>query len=307
MEVVMSVALPTLRVGDPVRYQSLSVFPLFSDGNGGVEYRLADEALADESVAVEEVDESGSVPDLLVENKGDIRVLFLEGEELIGAKQNRILNTSVLVAAHTKTKIPVSCVEQGRWGYRSRYFGSSGSHSSPSMRRVVKSSVSRAIRAKRGHSSDQGAVWKEVASLHATHGVSSDTSAMSDAYDMHRGRIEEYQERLKYVDGATGAAVAIGNKIVAFDVFDKPATCQKVWSRMLSGVVFDVVEAGESDEVATAADVEQFLGAVPKLSWEEAEAVGEGDEFRAESDKGDHASALVLDQAVVHGSVVAGV
>ena len=143
--------------------------------------------------------------------------------------------------------------------------------------------------------------------MHATHGVSSDTSAMSDAYDMHRGRIEEYQERLKYVDGATGAAVAIGNKIVAFDVFDKPATCQKVWSRMLSGVVFDVVEAGESEEVATAADVEQFLGAVPKLKWEEAEAVGEGDEFRAESDKGDHASALVFDQAVVHGSVVAGV
>ena len=58
----------------------------------------------------------GSVPDLLVENRGDVRVLFLEGEELIGAKQNRILNTSVLVAAHTKVKIPVSCVERGRWG-----------------------------------------------------------------------------------------------------------------------------------------------------------------------------------------------
>jgi hypothetical protein len=306
-EVVMSVALPTLRVGDPIRHQSLSIFPLFSNGNGGVEYRLSEEALADESIAVEEVDESGSVPDLLVENKGDIRVLFLEGEELIGAKQNRILNTSVLVAAHSKTKIPVSCVEKGRWGYKSRYFGSSGSHSSPSLRRVVKSSVSRAVREKRGHTSDQGEVWREVDSLHSTHGVSSDTSAMSDAYDMYRGRIEEYQQRLKYVEGATGAAVAIGNKIVAFDVFDKPATCQKVWNRMLSGIVFDSLEAGESDEVATTEEVEQFLGAVPKLGWEKAEAVGEGDEFRAESDKGDHASALIFDQAVVHGSVVAAV
>ena len=34
-------------------------------------------------------------------------------------------------------------------------------------------------------------------------------------------------------------AVAIGEKIVALDVFDKPSTCQKVWDRMLSGVVFD--------------------------------------------------------------------
>jgi hypothetical protein len=57
------------------------------------------------------------VPDLAVESKGNVRLLFIEGEELVGAKQNRILNTSVLIAAHTKPKIPVSCVEQGRCGY----------------------------------------------------------------------------------------------------------------------------------------------------------------------------------------------
>jgi ARG and Rhodanese-Phosphatase-superfamily-associated Protein domain len=71
---------------------------------------------------VEEVSEGGSVPDLLVTNLGGSRVLFLEGEELRGAKRNRVLNTSVLVAAHSKTRIPVRCVEQGRWRYRSRHF-----------------------------------------------------------------------------------------------------------------------------------------------------------------------------------------
>ena len=71
----MSVALPTLRVGDPVRYQSLSIFPLFSESNGGVDYRLAEEALADESIAVEEVDESGSVPDLLVEEADEFAAI----------------------------------------------------------------------------------------------------------------------------------------------------------------------------------------------------------------------------------------
>ena len=52
----------------------------------------------DESVLVEEVSEGGSVPDLLVDNKGAARVLFLEGEELIGAKQNRMTNRSILLA-----------------------------------------------------------------------------------------------------------------------------------------------------------------------------------------------------------------
>ena len=87
---------------------------------GGVDYLLSDEAIAAGSVTVEEVSEGGSVPDLLVTNPGDSRVLFLEGEELRGAKQNRVLNTSVLVAAHSKTTIPVSCVEQGRWRYRTQ-------------------------------------------------------------------------------------------------------------------------------------------------------------------------------------------
>ena len=68
----MTVALPEIRIGDPLRHESLSVFPLFSNSVGVVDYRLSESALADESLLVEEIDEGGSVPDLLVENKGDI-------------------------------------------------------------------------------------------------------------------------------------------------------------------------------------------------------------------------------------------
>lgn len=124
----MAVALPTFRVGEPVRYEALSVFSLFSEAADHVEYALAEEALAGGTATVEEVSESGSVPDLLVDNQGELRLLLLEGEELRGAKQNRVLNTSVLVAAHTRLKIPVSCVEQGRWRYLGKHFQHSGHH-----------------------------------------------------------------------------------------------------------------------------------------------------------------------------------
>jgi hypothetical protein len=304
-EVAMSLNLPSLRVGEPIRHDTLSVFPLFAGSRRDVDYRLSDEALADQSVVVEEVSESGSVPNLLVENKGDLRVLFLEGEELVGAKQNRVLNTSVLVAAHSKLKIPVSCVEQGRWGYKSRYFGSSGSHSPSKLRLALKASVSRSVKENRGHASDQSEVWREVASLHASHGVSSGTSAMSDTFDTYRDQLTEYRERLKYVEGATGMAVAVGAKIVAVDLFDKPSTCRKVWDRLLSGVVFDALESPRTEQHASASDVEQILGLAGDLPWEQSDAVGEGEEYRAQSPRGDHASALVFDEAVVHGSMVA--
>jgi hypothetical protein len=303
----MTPALPKLRVGQPLRHESLSVFPLFADAAGSVDYRLVDEAIADQSLLVEEISQSGSVPELLVENKGDIRVLFLEGEELVGAKQNRVLNTSLLVAAHSKLKIPVSCVEQGRWAYKSQFFGASGSHSPSKLRRALKSSVSKSIKEGKMHRSDQGTVWKEVKLLHAAFGVASDSDAMSDAFESYQGRIDDFRQRLKYVEGATGAAVAIGKQIVAIDVFDKPATCQKVWNRMLSGVVFDALEAGETEDMPTVGNVESLLAKASDMAWEQAQGVGEGEEYRAESPQGDHASALVFEESVVHGSVVAAV
>ena len=54
------------------------------------------------------------MPELLVENLGHSRVMFLEDEERVGAKQNRVLNVSGLIGTRSQSRIPVSCVEQGR-------------------------------------------------------------------------------------------------------------------------------------------------------------------------------------------------
>lgn len=299
----MTLALPKLRVGEPLRHESLSVFPLFAELDGSVDYRLADEALADQSVTVEEVSEAGSVPDLLVENKGNTRVLFIEGEELVGAKQNRILNTSVLVAAHTKIKIPVSCVEQGRWRHTSRYFGSSGSHSPSKLRYALKKSVSDSITTGSGHRSDQGEVWRSVREVHAMHGTSSHTGAMSDAFESLAKQRTDYADKFKYVEGAVGVAVALGGKVVSADVFDKPQTCQKVWQRLLSGVILDAIATKATGEPADAAAVEKLLESAGSAGWKKVDAVGEGEDYRAEIGD-DHASALKLNDTLVHGSVV---
>ena len=72
------------------------------------------------------MDEAGDVGELAVRNPLDLGVLLYDGEELVGAKQNRILNVSVLLAAGSTTRIPVSCVERGRWSSRGRRFRSAG-------------------------------------------------------------------------------------------------------------------------------------------------------------------------------------
>jgi hypothetical protein len=296
--------LPLVRVGDPIRHESLAVFPLFSPVDARVDYLLSDEAISAGSVAVEEVSEGGSVPNLLVTNHGDSRVLFLEGEELRGAKQNRVLNTSVLVAAHSKTSIPVSCVEQGRWRYRSKHFVSSDSHSSSKLRHILKKSSYRSMKSGHGYTSDQSAVWSEVSRQMTSLDAMSPTTAMSDTFLTNSARLDEFRERLKYVEGATGLAVAVGQKVVALDLFDKPVTCGRVWDRLLSGVVMDALEESPADRLAEKADVEQLISGLNARAWEPAPAVGEGREFRLDPDPATHASALMFENSMLHGSVV---
>ena len=296
-------AFPELRVGDPLEYEALAVFPLFADAVAGVDYLLSDEAIGGGTVTVEEVSEGGSVPNLLVDNKAGTLVLFLEGEELRGAKQNRVLNASVLVGAG-KTMLPVSCVEQGRWHYRSRQFGSSGSHSSSKMRHILKRSVSCSLDEGRGHGSNQHDVWKEVGRQMSSLGSSSMTGAMADTYEMHKGRLSEFRDRLKYVEGAAGVVVAVGGKVASVDLFDKPGTCRKVWDRLLSGVIMDALETAPGADRPGRAAVGEVLAAMRDAAWKPSPAGGAGEEFRAEAGGERHASVLTCGGAVVHGSLV---
>jgi hypothetical protein len=294
---------PTIRVTDPISHESISIFPLEAEVVSKVDYVLSDEALAAGTVTVEEVGESGSVPELIVSNQTDNLVLFLEGEELRGAKQNRVLNTSVLVAAKSKIQIPVSCVERGRWRYTSRLFASGGSHGSSKLRHILKQSVLKSVKEGRGHRSDQGEVWKEVDRQRESLGSHSATAAMADTYETYKDRLAEYHERLKYVEGAIGLAVAVRKNVVSVDLFDKPSTCRKIWDRLLTGVIMDALEAGPAEERVEKTDAEKLLMTLRESSWEQTKAVGEGDEYLCGSED-KHASALVYDETVVHGSLV---
>jgi hypothetical protein len=295
---------PDLRIDDPVRHETLTVFPLFTDGNSGLDYLLSDEAISSGSVTVEEVSDSGSVPTLLVENRADSAVLFLEGEELRGAKQNRVLNTSLLVAPQSKTTIPVSCVEQGRWRHLSRHFAS-GSYSSSKLRHILKKTVSRSAREGHGHTSDQGEVWREVGRQMASLGSHSPTGAMADTYEAYQNRLAEFRTRMKYAEGATGLAVAVGDRLVSVDLFDKPSTCRKVWDRLLEGVVLDALEPGSTETTVDAGQVQALLSALRNASWHKAPAIGLGEEFRTDLEGDRHATALVREETIVHGSLVA--
>ena len=111
--------------GDKHSQEPVTVLPVFPGRNGGPVYRTLKEALQQGTLTISEVTDGGSVPELKVINKGDMPVLLLDGEELAGAKQNRVLNTTILLDVNSETTIPVSCTEHGRWSYTSSHFADS--------------------------------------------------------------------------------------------------------------------------------------------------------------------------------------
>jgi len=116
----MPIALPA-QLDEPTVHRGITVIPLYPRRDPEAAYATLADGLR-RGVRITETGPDGSVPELVVSNPLDERVLLYDGEELIGAKQNRILNLTVLLAPQSRTPIPVSCVEAGRWRMRSAAF-----------------------------------------------------------------------------------------------------------------------------------------------------------------------------------------
>src|SRR6476619_4510841 len=86
--------------GPVTTFRNLGLLALSTAGEREADYLTLDEALARRSAHIAEVSEGGSVPELKFVNDGELPVLLLDGEELLGAKQNRVINLTILAPAH---------------------------------------------------------------------------------------------------------------------------------------------------------------------------------------------------------------
>jgi hypothetical protein len=73
-------------------YENLTMFGVSRSAEGSLVYMTLSDAIRLGAANVSEISDSGSVPELRFTNSADLPVLILDGEELIGAKQNRTVN-----------------------------------------------------------------------------------------------------------------------------------------------------------------------------------------------------------------------
>jgi protein-tyrosine phosphatase len=148
----------SLKTGDLQNLGAITVMPLLSGLPERTNYRTAHEAIELDELQVTELDERGSVPRLRVRNRGQLPVLMIGGEELTGVKQNRIINTTIVVSSGSTLQIPVSCTEQGRWSASEERVKAS-SFMPRSLRLNNKEAIDRTLADGGSYAGHQSAVW----------------------------------------------------------------------------------------------------------------------------------------------------
>jgi hypothetical protein len=228
--------LRDFEAGEPVLAYNLAVVPLHTrKGPPYDDYTVLEEAQAANKVTVRELGDDGSVPELSVRNRDQRPLYLLGGEVLLGGKQDRMVQTDVVLDAGERRRVPVVCVEQGRWDGQDLSFRPGLAVAHPDLRRAALFS-------------EQGAVWGEVARKSEISGVSSATGTyrrvLQDA--KLRQRISQYldelQAKLPRDERMAGLAVAINGELEVVDVFDSPKLYGKLERKLLASYVLAALE-----------------------------------------------------------------
>jgi hypothetical protein len=265
------------QLGAPVAHRGIVITPLFPRRDPVAHYLTLEEALP-QGFRIGELSDAGVVPELLAENPLAEDVLLYDGEELVGAKQNRILNASILVAAGSKLPISVSCVEEGRLHSQSAAFAAAPHAANPRLRRR-KAEAQRAAPLARGIA--QSDVWDEVALTADRLDVASPTRANADAFHGHRTSLAELEQAFALEHGQCGAVLAVGD-VLCLDAVSRPDAFATLWPKLRAGYLLDALDRLDQAPATT----EVVTGLIDTLSaarLARRASDGRGDDVRLES------------------------
>ncbi len=305
MDSIVKKYLQSFHFGDRQSFKNMAVFPLLCGLNHDPEYLTLKEALDKHVLKIAEVSQAGSVPELKVINEGDIPVLLLDGEEVVGAKQNRVLNTSILVSGKAETVIPVSCTEQGRWAYKSQEFKDSDTLMSTKIRRIKAKAVSDTLHESREYRSDQGTVWTAIEELSEDAEAPSRTGAMRDVFTAKTKELDEYLKAFSVIPKQRGLLTVIDREVMGFDFVSLESAYKLLHAKLVKSYAMDaLLQKNGSEDPPQVEKAQGFLTQAAKCKEKKYESVGEGSDYRYEGENL-VGSALKVDKKIIHAAFFA--
>lgn len=291
-------SLSRLHSLEPQHHHGITIIPLSAAAVSGHSYISLSQAFEAGELLVTELSQGGSVPELKVVNKGKHHILILAGEELRGAKQNRVLNTSVIIGPESELVVPVSCTEAGRWAYRSPDFQESGNMMAPTIKGKMINKVNLYFQQGLRARSDQSEVWDEIDKLQTDIGIRSNTSAMADVYEGNRHRLEDVLAAFPLLEGQCGIYVLLRSRFAGLEAVSSPDVWQRLHAKIVKSYAMDALRS-QDDHPPTAgltADLEALFKDVNTKVYP---GIGLGEELRFEK-PGLTGAALLWEEEIIH-------
>ncbi len=253
-------------LGAAVHFRNLTLVPVVATGDvDDTDYLVLDEGMQSGDVQIKEQD-AASVNELTLTNRSARPLFILAGEVVVGGHQDRIIGKNTVVPAKTTTLVPVFCVEHGRWTGRHADFASAG---------VL---AHQTLRAKAAYE-EQGDVWDEVASKNAKRGLDrgNDTGTYRAAAAEQVTSLADWDAAFDRALAAPpprtaglfpvpaprriGYAVALGDEVVAVDVFGGPKLFAKLDRKLRRSYYAEALDSRASADARapTVADVKTFF------------------------------------------------
>ena len=264
---------------DPVQYDNMTVIPI--QGNTGYfgEILTLDEALAEESIEITEVSQSGSVNRLSIKSTSKKPVFIMAGEILKGSKQDRVLKNAVLVSGDGKPiQVDAYCIEQGRWSYQTDKFYSD------------KQAANISVRQKAREQKSQSEVWQGVASTNerfsaAPSGSLTESFSSEKALQEQEKYFKHFEEIPKKFPKANGAAIIINGRVLAVDLFADRSLFGRLWGKLCKSYVLEAISQKGVEPKSGFSSVKDFLKTAGEAKMVYTKSVGLGRNVELESEK----------------------
>ncbi|MDP6115206.1 MAG: hypothetical protein QF437_13460 [Planctomycetota bacterium] len=280
-------------VGSPYHHRGLTIFPLtLRRPLDNRSYYTFDDAIARGQLVVRE---SGRVPEVLITNRSSRRVFAMSGEVLIGGKQNRMIREDVLLPPGREVRVPVYCVEKGRWEGAVTELKTQGTLTHPALRFQASKKAS------------QDALWAEIASSNRSLSAKSETEDYQQIYANSKTRRELSDFRRAFAPiwrlRPAGIVVCRFGRIVGAEVFGNSYLYSRLQHKILDSYVIDRLHypAMERYHRPGTREIENYLGRVRRARFSYGSTPGDGRSITLSGAL--NGSALSLSGTAVHVSL----
>lgn len=274
--------------GEAQSFRNMSVVPLFLANQGEQEYMTLSEGLASGDLEVSEVNWGGSVNHVKIKNKSKKKVFVADGEEIAGAKQNRIVNTSLFLDGESETVVPASCTEQGRWNYleSGEKFMDTGLIMANRARQYKAVRLQKNLQRNNKYDTNQNDVWKDINGYFKKLNTNTQTKALKDAFDQNKDDLENFVTNCKPIPGQCGLATFINGKMLGLDIVSKEEAYQVLHPKFIKSSAIEaltesVVATPDSEKLKL--ETFNFIESLMDATETEHKPVGLGIDYRFET------------------------